>query len=1029
MSTQQDINAIRAQRLANTHDLLALMANSQTPFHPDQSSLITYLQHPQPNNNFVPPSSFNANYMQQLMQNPKDISDPTIAIDMALVLMAKEFTLNDTTPTNNNQRSSSNPNNMQIAQPDMNMDQDRQMLMVENNVKNQFRPNAMQNVRNQVVQIVVQNLGVQNVRNYNGLSVDLGIANQYGIRNVVTTLAEGNGNGINGIQSTQEEFNFMAAAGACKEIERANANCTLENNLRKASTSSTQSDKAPIYDSDKSAVVHLSENCYDNDIFNMFTQEEQYTELLEPIPKPHQVPQNDSNVIFEVSNMEQVAEVEKVNSVNRKMKETNAELTTDLARYKNQEKCFEISQEKYDKRERCYQQSVYQEQCLTKKINALHLSSGKQITALNEEISNLNKQLSKEKSTVSSLQEEKKRLKSDFKIHEDELLDKQIQLENKIKELDNILVKTDEIFPIVNQVDARVQNFEIQFLKEAAKLVRDFQSLAKEANESLAKHKALELDIERLLRAVISQDIVSIMKNPTVIETSDLQIELDRIKERLENCIFKKEKEYALWHDWYKKCEEWKYDKISYDKAYNDMQQKIKRLQAQLGDQKGKIKDTPCVSNTLDHLSQKLVNENVELEFQIKNYAKENDHLKTAYKNLFDSINVFEQKNITRGTSANTKFAKQSILGKPPSSSRPKLYVVTPLPKSMAIPKVGETNALSNQVTSKSVPSSQDLKVVENDNVIAPGMFRIDPWGAFCQNQRDLPRNSPLDRVEVLGMIEKRSKMRKGIVATEMELVLEQTQQGTSHEVSCGNAQPSLATQNSSKDFCFISHEDQHVPIIFLIPRSLILKGWQDLNIGSLKAFNLALLQKWRWRMYSFPNALWIKVIKVLHGQEGGFDNHGCKFNGAWARIVGPSNYLHLKDIIPLNSFCFQAGCGTKIQFWKDVWIGDSPLNIWSNIRVCNMAYLHDLLLEISLVDTHPVKDSCLWSLANDGIFSVGASLRIIDAKLLPSLVISTSWDKILPHKVNIFMWRLSLDRLPHRLNLSSCGIDIPKIS
>ncbi|GKA70806.1 putative reverse transcriptase domain-containing protein [Tanacetum coccineum] len=44
-------------------------------------------------------------------------------------------------------------------------------------------------------------------------------------------------------------------------------------------------------------------------------------------------------------------EVEKVNLVNRKMKETNADLTTVLARYKNQEKCFEINQEKYDKLE------------------------------------------------------------------------------------------------------------------------------------------------------------------------------------------------------------------------------------------------------------------------------------------------------------------------------------------------------------------------------------------------------------------------------------------------------------------------------------------------------------------------------------------------------------------------------------------------------------------------------------------------------------------------------------------------------
>ncbi|GJU19005.1 hypothetical protein Tco_1146971, partial [Tanacetum coccineum] len=289
-------------------------------------------------------------------------------------------------------------------------------------------------------------------RNQNGLSVVPGIANQHGNGNVVIARAEG-------IQLNSEEFDFMAAAGAYDEIEKVTANCNLQDNLQQASTSGTQSDKAPVYDSDGSAEVHHSKNCYDNDIFNMFTQEEQYTELLEPIPEPHQVQQNDSNVISAVSSVEQsggtveqhpanveetrvlydslynnlAIEVEKVNSVNRKLRETNVDLTTELARYKNQEKCFEISQEKYDKLERCYQQSVYQEQCLSKKINELHLSSGKQITVLNEEISNLNKQLSKKKSTVSSLQEEKKRLKSDFKIRKDELLDKQIHLENKIK--------------------------------------------------------------------------------------------------------------------------------------------------------------------------------------------------------------------------------------------------------------------------------------------------------------------------------------------------------------------------------------------------------------------------------------------------------------------------------------------------------------------------------------------------------------------------------------------------------------------
>nr|GFC52618.1 hypothetical protein [Tanacetum cinerariifolium] len=44
--------------------------------------------------------------------------------------------------------------------------------------------------------------------------------------------------------------------------------------------------------------------------------------------------------------------------------------------------------------------------------------------------------------------------------------------------------------------------------EEAAKFIGDFKSLANEADASLAKHKALELEIKRLLKAVVSQDIM-----------------------------------------------------------------------------------------------------------------------------------------------------------------------------------------------------------------------------------------------------------------------------------------------------------------------------------------------------------------------------------------------------------------------------------------------------------------------------------------------------------------------------------------
>nr|GEU83146.1 integrase, catalytic region, zinc finger, CCHC-type, peptidase aspartic, catalytic [Tanacetum cinerariifolium] len=244
-------------------------------------------------------------------------------------------------------------------------------------------------------------------------------------------------------------------------------------------------DKALVYDSNGSTEVHKYESCHDNEIFNMFTQKEQYTELLEDTSEPHLVQQDDSNVILVDSSMapsrgelEQhhatveethtffeslynnlVTEVEKVNTVNRKMKETNANLNTELARYNGQEKCFEFNQEKFEKLESSYKKLVYQEQCITKKINVLHLSSAKQITTLNKKIANLNNYLSKEKSIVSYLQEERKKLKDGFKTRENELLDKLIKSEKKIKELNNILVKTGQSIQMMHIFSPKPYSF------------------------------------------------------------------------------------------------------------------------------------------------------------------------------------------------------------------------------------------------------------------------------------------------------------------------------------------------------------------------------------------------------------------------------------------------------------------------------------------------------------------------------------------------------------------------------------------
>nr|GEX89741.1 hypothetical protein [Tanacetum cinerariifolium] len=70
-------------------------------------------------------------------------------------------------------------------------------------------------------------------------------------------------------------------------------------------------------------------------------------------------------------------------------------------------------------------------------------------------------------------------------------------------------------------------------VKETPKFVGDFKSLENEADESLAKHKTLELEIERLLRVVVSQDIMFVVQNNFVVDKSNLQTELERDDLRL----------------------------------------------------------------------------------------------------------------------------------------------------------------------------------------------------------------------------------------------------------------------------------------------------------------------------------------------------------------------------------------------------------------------------------------------------------------------------------------------------------------
>nr|GFB12870.1 hypothetical protein [Tanacetum cinerariifolium] len=172
-----------------------------------------------------------------------------------------------------------------IAQPGMNIGQDRQIQMVGGNGGNQFR------------QYDSLESGCSECLKSEWLIVVPGVANQNpnGNGNVVVARVEGNTIRNNGnlimyynyrglghlarnctvrpkrrdaaylqtqlliaqkkearIQLQAKEFDLMAAVADLDEIKKVNANCILKANLLQASTSGTQTDKAPVYNSDGS---------------------------------------------------------------------------------------------------------------------------------------------------------------------------------------------------------------------------------------------------------------------------------------------------------------------------------------------------------------------------------------------------------------------------------------------------------------------------------------------------------------------------------------------------------------------------------------------------------------------------------------------------------------------------------------------------------------------------------------------------------------------------------------------------------
>ncbi|GJS58690.1 RNA-directed DNA polymerase, eukaryota [Tanacetum coccineum] len=84
-----------------------------------------------------------------------------------------------------------------------------------------------------------------------------------------------------------------------------------------------------------------------------------------------------------------------------------------------------------------------------------------------------------------------------------------------------------------------------------------------------------------------------------------------------------------------------------------------------------------------------------------------------------------------------------------------------------------------------------------------------------------------------------------------------------------------------------------------------------------------------------------------------------------------------------------------------------------------------ELLSLLGTFTLSPSIDRWVSDLNGEGLFRVKDFRSFLDDLLLPSSNMATRWVKCVPVKVNVFVWRARLERLPTRDNLAKRGVPI----
>jgi len=230
------------------------------------------------------------------------------------------------------------------------------------------------------------------------------------------------------------------------------------------------------------------------------------------------------------------------------------------------------------------------------------------------------------------------------------------------------------------------------------------------------------------------------------------------------------------------------------------------------------------------------------------------------------------------------------------------------------------------------------------------------------------------------------------------------------------------------------------------------------LGIKDIRCFNYALLAKWKWRIHGEERGKWKEIIESKYGSGTDQSPIPIKYQSWWWRdlikVCGEESsmgWFH-KEIK------WKIGVGDKIRFWEDSWVNNNSLKsiyprlyalsvdqglkvkevgswvdsvwIW-NLRWRRPGFEWEVALQEELSRTlagfkldREMKDCMTWKGEDFSVKSAYECVTKSDS-CNKSIIFEHLWMSRAFPNVQITAWRVLLDRLPTRINLSRRGVGV----